>query len=167
MTTKQAKVLRIVLAIAGLLLLAGGCSAANAATEIEYVCVGGAFECAVDRSPGWVTPMKFIAGFGGPLLLLAALFTRSPEEERKERENTEAYVQRGRDVINAVRERDGGKCQECGASDGTDVVYRSSPVPDIRNPQRYNPRLMVLLCKTHRDHTTPLARNVLGVPVGG
>ncbi len=167
MTTKRAKALRIVLAIAGLLLLVGGCSAANAATKTEYVCVGNAVECAVDVSAEWVTPMKFVAGIGGPLLLLAALLIRSPEEERKEKASIEAYVQRGRDVINAVRERDGGKCQECGAPDGTDVVYRSFPVPDIRSPQRYNPDLMVLLCKTHRDHTTPLARGFLNVPLGG
>jgi hypothetical protein len=167
MTTKQAKALRIVFAAAGLLLLVGGCSAANAATEIEYICLGSAFECAVDVSPGWVTPMKFIAGIGGPLLLFLALITRSPEEERKQKADMEAYVQRGRDVINKVRERDGGRCVECGASDGTDVVYRSVPVPDARSRERYNADLMMVVCRTHMTRSTPLARNVLGVPVGG
>ncbi|WP_024286602.1 hypothetical protein [Cellulomonas sp. KRMCY2] len=166
MTTKQAKALRITLAIAGLLLLLGGCSVGFAATETEYVCVGSAFECAVDTSPGWVTPLKFVSAIGGPLLLVAALITRSPEEERKQRVDIEAYVQRGRDVINSVRERDGGKCRECGVSDGTDVVYRSAPVPDIRNPERYNPDLMLLLCREHRG-VLPMPRGVLSVPTGG
>lgn len=104
-------------------------------------------------------------GIGGPLLLLAALLTRSPAEERKQKADVEACVQRGRDVINAVRERDGGKCQECGASAGTDVVYRSYSVPQLRDPERYNRDLMVLLCKEHRG-VHPLARVALNVPIG-
>ena len=166
MTTNQAKALRITFAIAGLLLLLGGCSVGFAATEIEYVCLGSDFECAVETSPSWVTPLKFVSAVGGPLLLVAALITRSPEEEKKQKADIEAYVQRGRDVINTVRERDEGKCRECGASDGTDVVYRSVPVPDIRNPGRYNPDVMVLLCREHRG-ILPMARGVLNVPTGG
>ena len=166
MTTSQAKLLRIVLAAAGLLLLVGGCSIANAGTEVEYVCVGNVFECGVDVSPGWVTPLKFISGIGGPFLLLLALLTRSPQEQATEKANLDAYVQRGRDVIATVRERDGGECKECGATDGTDVVYRSMQVPAVRDPQRYNPDLMMVVCKVHRTGL-PVARGVLGVPVGG
>lgn len=166
LTTVQAKWLRWLLGLGGIALLFGGVASCQAATETTYVCLGSSFECAVTQTPGWATALGWLGALGGPLLLFSALLTRSPQEERREKASIEAYVQRGRDVISTVRERDGGACQECGATDGTDVVYRTTQVPSIRDQARYDPKRMILLCKTHRVGL-PLARGVLNVPIGG
>lgn len=166
MTTSEARTLRIVIAGLGLLLLFGGCGASISARETQYVCVGRDFDCAVDVSPSWVWPLGVLSGVGGPALLLVALKITSKDEDEAEKAAIADYVRKGRDVISAVRERDGGACREFGAMDGSDVVYRTSSVPAVRDPLRYDPSQMIVACPVHQ-RGLPLARLVLNVPIGG
>lgn len=165
LTTQRAKRLRRLYGVVGIVVLVGGTLSCNIATTTDYVCIGSALRCAVTSTPGWATALGWASVLIGPVLILFALTTHSPDETRKQAADVQAYIQRGRDAIRAARERDGGACQECGATDGTDVVYRSTAVPPVTDPARYDIDRMIVVCKVHRSGL-PLARGVLNVPIG-
>ncbi len=164
-STALAKALRWILGIGGLILLIGGPASCQAATTQETICVGPVTECIVAETPDWGLPVA-IAGIGvGITMLLGALFVRSPAEERRDRELVDTHYAKVRAVVDAVRKRDGGVCHECGASDGTEVVYRTTTPPPPRDPRRFSSSEMWLACAVHAKGL-PSVRGALGLPPG-
>lgn len=127
--TAQAKRLRWTLAISGIVVFLAGTASCQAAIRTTYVCLGSAFRCEVSETPAWATAFGWVGAVGGVLLLVLAVVTQSPQEEKDEAEFHEAYTRRGREVIAEVLKRDGGACRTCGVTTGTDVAYARRPPP--------------------------------------
>lgn len=140
--------------IIGPLLILGGLGGCQATEVDRWACLGSWVECDASYIPthGWIIGISGCAlGFA---LLALAMSYKTPTEQRENADNRRQELETGVRVIRETRERDNGKCRECGTSETTGVFFASRVSP--AGAAREDVSQMVVLCNLHAGWREPV-----------